>query len=80
MTRDREERKYERKRKRCTFTHSERAHEFLKNPTVKASRFVDSLIINVKIRFNLVVATISQKTNGLVEIRTRDLRRVKKTS
>ena len=65
MTRDREERKYERKRK---------------NPTVKASRFVDSLIINVKIRFNLVVATISQKTNGLVEIRTRDLRRVKKTS
>ena len=38
------EKKYERKRRKCTFTLSDRAHKFLRGNVTNASRFVERLI------------------------------------
>lgn len=71
---------YERKRRICTFTLPVQARNFLKNNVTNASRFVDGLIKKAEKGIQSAIVTVSPKTSGLVEIRTRDLRRVKATS
>jgi hypothetical protein len=71
---------YGRKRKRCTFTLSEEAIDFLHESVTNASRFIDRLVLSAQSKIEPVLITISQKEDGPAEIRTQDLRRVKATS
>ncbi len=72
--------KYERKRRRLNITLSDQSRNFLQNNVTNASRFIERLIKGAEKGIQTVIVTISPIASGLVEIRTRDLRRVKATS
>ncbi|MDK2889608.1 MAG: hypothetical protein PWR21_240 [Methanoculleus sp.] len=74
------ETKSEHKRDARHITLSHEANEFLKNNVTNASRFIDELIKGVETGIQSAIVTVSPIASGLVEIRTRDLRRVKATS
>lgn len=74
------EEQYERKRRRCTFTLSDQARNFLKNNVTNASRFVDELIKGAEKGIQSAIVTVSAIASGPAEIRTQDLRHVKATS
>lgn len=80
MSRPSKEKKYDRKRRKCTFTLSDQARDFLQNNVTNASRFIDELIKGAEKGIQSAIVTVSAIASGLVEIRTRDLRRVKATS
>jgi len=62
--------KYERKRKRYTFTLSDEAHDFLHESVTNASRFLESLIMNAKSGIQPVIMTVSPIGDGPGGIRT----------
>ena len=74
------ETKSEHKRDTRYITLSHEANEFLKNNVTNASRFIDELIKGVEKGILAAIVAVSPIASGLVEIRTRDLRRVKATS
>jgi len=59
--------KYERKRKKCTFTLSDQAREFLKNRVTNASRFVDRLILAAENGIQESIVTVSPIEGPTVE-------------
>lgn len=61
-------------------TLSQEADTFLRNRVTNASRFIDELIKGAEKGIKAATVNVSPKMSGLVEIRTRDLRRVKATS
>ena len=59
MSRPSKEKKYERKRRRCTFTLSEQARNFLKNNVTNASRFIDELVKGAEKGIQTAIVTVS---------------------
>ncbi len=80
MSRASKEQKYERKRRRCTFTLSDQSRNFLQNNVTNASRFIDELIKGAEKGIQVAIVTVSPIASGPAEIRTQDLRHVKATS
>lgn len=80
MSRPSKEKKYERKRRKSTFTLSDQSRNFLTNNVTNASRFGDELIKGAEKGIQSAIVAVSAIGSGPVEIRTRDLRRVKATS
>lgn len=80
MERKAKEKQYERKRRKCTFTLSDQAREFLKKNVTNASRFVDELILGAEKGIQSAIVTVSAIGSGPDEILTQDLRHVKATS
>ncbi len=74
------ETKSEQKRETRHITLSHEANAFLQNNVTNASRFIDELIKGAEKGIQSAIVTASPIGSGPVEIRTRDLRRVKATS
>lgn len=53
------EKKYERKRRKCTFTLSDQARNFLANNVTNASRFIDELIRGAETGIQSAIVTVS---------------------
>jgi hypothetical protein len=70
-------------RSQIHFTLAPETLEWLKNNTSNASRLIDTLVNNVRTEISrdcLVLSKREAVNDGLAEIRTQDLRRVKATS
>ncbi len=59
MPRASKEKKYERKRRKCTFTLSDQARNFLANNVTNASRFIDELIKGAEKGIQPAIVTVS---------------------
>lgn len=68
MSEQRDKPEYERKRKKCTFTLSDQAREFLKNRVTNASRFVDRLILAAENGIQESIVTVSPIESTTAEI------------
>ena len=61
MPRPSKEKKYERKRRKCTFTLSDQSRNFLANNVTNASRFVDELIKGAEKGIQSAIVAVSPK-------------------